>query len=426
MNSRIAIVVGAVFVWSATTASATSAGDGGSCMDAVKLCTMGCPDDGKDRPWANSGCCPPGMDLVQPPEYSDKYAIEASSSGSYRPCEVTTITIRVKDPAYKYLGLLLYAVVDDGKEKKVGSWSVPPRSGIGAPRFWLPPACKGSAVMHANAGVKHFVSEFHFVGPPPGTGKIRFRALIKFGETNGGRFFWAGQEDLTLTEAAATAQQAGPTWIRSKEGQSCAEACAAAGPQGGSAAECDADAMKSSETSMEGPSRHFVCRDPAFVVNSQVSCATKSGILTDSDGFCYQRSAGDGCDGVDFCAKPPVGDMMRLCACSGIPTTTSSGSCPNFARSGASPINLNEEGGEGDSDGDEDEEEGDNDGDEKGKKDGNDEASSAEGTNLQRIAIIIIASTCVVGLVAFAAGYLFMRRKSQNNVAEPEAVMIEM
>merc|ERR1711871_1328396 len=113
-------------------------------------------------------------------------------ASEYIPCELTTVTLRVKDPDFKYLGLLLYAVADNGKETKVGQWNIPPSK---APMFWTPPMCKGRAIMHANAGVKHFVHKFYYQTPPAGTGKIIFRALIKHGETNGGSFFWPGMED---------------------------------------------------------------------------------------------------------------------------------------------------------------------------------------------------------------------------------------
>ena len=49
------------------------------------------------------------------------------------------------------------------------------------------------------AGVKHIHHAFDFVAPPVGTGRIRFRVLIKHGETNGGSFFWP-QAELTMKE----------------------------------------------------------------------------------------------------------------------------------------------------------------------------------------------------------------------------------
>ena len=96
-----------------------------------------------------------------------------------------------------------YAYADgDETETKIGAWSMPP-SEDGQPDFWTPPGCEGQAVMHTNAALKHYHTEFHFQ-PPQDVGAIAFRALLKQGETNGGSFFWPA-EPLTLRPAGTVA-----------------------------------------------------------------------------------------------------------------------------------------------------------------------------------------------------------------------------
>lgn len=74
----------------------TSAGNEGSCADAVSLCTLPCPDDKAVRKWGGEKCCPPGMDLVAPPTNSAKYSVTFSSA-SYSPCAIVTVSVDVLD-----------------------------------------------------------------------------------------------------------------------------------------------------------------------------------------------------------------------------------------------------------------------------------------------------------------------------------------
>ena len=80
-------------------ALSTSAGDEGSCADAVSLCTLPCPNDSATRPWGDK-CCPPGMDLVTPPTTSSKYHVTFSTP-SYEPCSVVTVSVDVLDKDFK-------------------------------------------------------------------------------------------------------------------------------------------------------------------------------------------------------------------------------------------------------------------------------------------------------------------------------------
>ena len=45
---------------------------------------------------------------------------------------------------------------------------------------------QGKSLMHSDANPKNFQERFVFRAPPPGTGRVTFRLLIKQGETNKG------------------------------------------------------------------------------------------------------------------------------------------------------------------------------------------------------------------------------------------------
>lgn len=111
---------------------------------------------------------------------------DGSATAVYKPCEIVTIALDVLNVDYKYIGLLLYAVRDDGTNEKVGTFALPP----GDDMFWTPGGCQDRAVMHRNAGQKKFHHEFRWRAPKAGTGRVRFHALVKRGETNTGEFYW--------------------------------------------------------------------------------------------------------------------------------------------------------------------------------------------------------------------------------------------
>ena len=281
-------------------ARATSAGSEGSCADAVSLCTLDCPDDGASRPWGDK-CCPKGMDLVAPPVESNKYAVTFSKQ-EYTPCDIITVNVDVLDKDFKYLGLLLYAVPvgsTQGEAEKVGTFVIPPKhSGDGnnaVPKFWTPPSCKGHALMHANAGIKHYHHEFSWQAPAAGTGAVEFRALVKHGETNGGSFFWPTfPNGKVLQEQEQEGSAPKDIWIKAPRGSSCAQMCASVGGA------CDEPAMRDALTStskavLSGDLReHFVCQQPFLSISSDASeakCASAiKPLSTDDLGFCYCTS----------------------------------------------------------------------------------------------------------------------------------------
>ena len=155
--------------------------------------------------------CPVGMTAVAPPVRSSVYHFRAvNGATTYEPDELTPFELSVTSRSIqgkrdagttllgnetaKYLGILLYAV--DRFENKVGRWEIPIEANA---RFWSPPdpGCEGRSLMHADAELKNYRERFIFRAPPPNTGPITFRLLVKQGETNKGAFYWpsAGNGD---------------------------------------------------------------------------------------------------------------------------------------------------------------------------------------------------------------------------------------
>ena len=312
-------------------ARGNSAGSDPACFDAsASLCNHACPND-TPRSWAQdrgdgilAPCCPPGMDLVAPPQRSAFYSISASAN-EYTPCEALTVSIDVRNTDYKFLGLLLYAIrVDATTETQVGQWLLPPDREH-HDRFWTPPGCKGAAVMHSSAVTKNYHEEFRFRAPAAGTGALRFRAIVKHGETNGGAFYWPSAStstdgpvtanDLIIQETATTPLPL-LRWLFAKTGESCQEICAA------ESMSCDgprmADALEQSGTAQllgsAGPSSAYTCNLPLLSQNGASCDSGKDELHADERGDCFYRS-----DAIcptstpqQLCSTTSAG---RFCAC---------------------------------------------------------------------------------------------------------------
>jgi len=201
------------------------------------------------------------------------------------PGELVTITIDVLGKGSKYIGLLLYAVEDGALETKVGEWVLPPEGG--SPQFWTPPECTGKAVMHTDAGAKHYRHEFHFRAPVAGIGNIRFRVLLKHGTTNGGAFFWPA-EDLVLLKSSTISS--GPIWVQSDNAASCTSACNAVESQCDAAALVAAHKQDRNNQLSEGPGQLFACHLPLFSYNGEACNMTT--LSSDEDGRCFYRDDG--------------------------------------------------------------------------------------------------------------------------------------
>ena len=121
---------------------------------------------------------------------SSNDANEGNDPTQYVPDKYISIFLKVKDPKYKYRGLMLYA--QDTNNQYVGEWALPETENY---PFWHPPICSDMGgerkiILHNNAAEKMYTMQFNFKGPPSGTGKITFRTLIKQGPANEGAFYF--------------------------------------------------------------------------------------------------------------------------------------------------------------------------------------------------------------------------------------------
>ena len=344
-----------------------SAGADPACFDGVDLCKLACPND-KARPWAsvlppsssNAGslapCCPAGMDMVKPPVYSEMYSISVISgleSGGYTPCSIVTVAIDVLNTDFKYIGLLLYAVEEHatgGRTRtKIGSFTLPPDAD---PMFWTPAGCGGRALMHKDAGEKWFHHEFKWRAPVAGSGRVRFHALLKRGETNTGEFYWPrAAVDLSSSGGGASVSKEGdllideaptpppaPLWLRSALGASCAETCTSQTPS----TPCDAAAMVAalSKTEKEqlvdgqGPGATWSCRAPLFTHSGEACDDAKRALTSNDRGDCWTRDTSDAsCPAASLatvCTVTSPG-VSRFCACGRAASATPAIACSHLA-----------------------------------------------------------------------------------------------
>ena len=152
-------------------------------------------------------------------------------------------------------------------ETPIGEWDV-----SAAPdEFYISPACGAAAVTHMDANAKRMHHRFHWRAPT-GLGRVTFRLLLKWGETNGGNFYWPMTEgDLTLDEGAIVPDaNASASWVSAPANVTCDEACAArAGACDGAALAAAAAASTDAFVEHMAPSR--VCRLPVL---EGCGCAT--------------------------------------------------------------------------------------------------------------------------------------------------------
>merc|ERR1719150_3081366 len=94
------------------------------------------------------------------PTRTDKYTLRMENDVSeYRPYELHTLVLEVKDPAYKYRGLLLHAVDESGTT--VGEWEFPDEGEV---LFHSPHTCP-QAALHASADIKPYKVRLHWRAP---------------------------------------------------------------------------------------------------------------------------------------------------------------------------------------------------------------------------------------------------------------------
>ena len=270
--------MGARQVWLALSALAyacDAASSGAKICDALNVCNF----------HKFNFSCPTGMQLVAAPTRNGNYTFRTADTPhgeraldptTYTPGVFNELHLSVLHPHWKYIGLLLYAVqtgeghVDEDEnliETPIGEWDV-----SAAPdEFYISPACGAAAVTHQNANAKRMHHRFHWRAPT-GLGRVTFRLLLKWGETNGGNFYWpmtAG--DLTLDEGAIVPDaNASASWVAAPANVTCDEACAArAGACDGAALAAAAAASTDAFVEHMAPSR--VCRLPVL---EGCGCAT--------------------------------------------------------------------------------------------------------------------------------------------------------
>jgi len=236
----------------------------------------------------------------------------------YIPGTVMTLHFSVRDPDWKYRGLLINAV--DNAGTVVGGWEFP---GLDIQKFWSP-STRGDvcarSLLHTNADEKPYNVKFFFRTPPYGTGNITLRTLVKRGVANTGTFHIL--KDLELGELALVAEQrkAGlvPFWTVGEDGENCDDACF---KNNGT---CDSETMIATESSPEAfaktASTYHPCPQTLFESCSQVAPAVET--VSES---CLIRNTGCVVLSNETCANPSEAEcsagaigFKRFCACSAI------------------------------------------------------------------------------------------------------------
>ena len=294
----------AVFGLAAACCRAVSNGDTAACDPHGDFgCSTWNAGNRKECAEASPGIMP----WVSRPERTASYVVrEAWGAAAYMPSTLVTIEVKVTAYEWKYRGFLMDAVSNvTGTLQTVGRFVFPEsRAGF----FWEPPSCKGAAV-HTHADVKPFVVRLKWEAPPPGSGPITFRTLLKRGPANVGAFHYP-QTDMRLEEAGAGAAGEGVVEGRSEvslgdDGLSCDAHCATL--SGGQV--CDGAALAEA-ASADGFARvvgpYYAC--PSEPV---VSCSLAAPGV-DADGACHALVD-------DFSAACPkiASDATKQCADAG-------------------------------------------------------------------------------------------------------------
>jgi len=236
--------------------------------------------------------CPYGMHKVAAPVRSDDYFVGTADFGEtgsseYIPGELMDIHVRALNPAKKFLGILIYAVQNDGiigeegcpspgcdgkEEIKVGEWQATDINNFQV-------SCDGKAMTHTNAKVKKFHHVFRWRAPPSGSGDVIFRVIVKTGSTNGGWFYWPMEiGDLMLFEGVQ--QPSTKEWVQGNIGMTCEEVCRARNQM------CDRSVVLDGSLNLyEDVKIDQSCQLPLL------SKHTASAPSRDADGFCYFQNS---------------------------------------------------------------------------------------------------------------------------------------
>merc|ERR1719499_1480067 len=201
--------------------------------------------------------------------------------------ELMDIHVRALNPAKKFLGILIYAVQNDGiigeegcpspgcdgkEEIKVGEWEA-----TDIDNFQV--SCDGKAMTHTNAKVKKFHHVFRWRAPQSGSGDVIFRVIVKTGSTNGGWFYWPMETgDLMLFEGVQ--QPSAKEWVKGNIGMTCEEVCHSRNQM------CDRSVVLDGSLDLyEDVKTDQSCQLPLLSKN------TASAPSRDADGFCYFQNS---------------------------------------------------------------------------------------------------------------------------------------
>jgi len=240
--------------------------------------------------------CPFGMHAVSPPVRSDDYFVGTADFGEegpseYFPGQLMDIHVRSFNPIKKFLGILIYAVQNNGEigpegcesgcdgkdEVKVGEWEVTDAN--------FQTSCGGRAMTHTQAKVKRFHHIFRWKAPLAGSGDVIFRVIVKTGSTNGGWFFWPMEAgDLMLFESG-TAPPSTQRWVTGSVGATCAQTCEALNQ------ECDRTVMLDGSTDLYKEIKTSQSCQLPLLSKCSISAPSK-----DTDGFCYFQQDGAECE----------------------------------------------------------------------------------------------------------------------------------
>ena len=208
--------MGARQVWlvlSALAYACDAASSGAKICDALNVCNF--------RKFNFS--CPTGMQLVAAPTRNDNYtfrtadtpyAERAHDPTTYTPGVLNELHLRVMPAVEVHRPAAVRSAGGRGLHRRGRE---PDRDadrrvdGAARPTSSTSRPCGDRAVTHMDANAKAMHHRFHW--RRRGLGRVTFRLLLKWGETNGGNFYWpmtAG--DLTLDEGAIVDANASASW----------------------------------------------------------------------------------------------------------------------------------------------------------------------------------------------------------------------
>lgn len=192
------------------------------------------------------------------------------------------------------------------------------------PLYWNPPQCPGIA-MHRSAEVKPYLNVLQFLTPPPGTGTITFRALVKFDHANLGEFYYPNLAgDLSLSEGPSLTDR----WVAGTRGADCSSTCK--GPVD-SAAIASASDPRIFAASVE------ISQSCAQPVLSTCAVNIAQPYLLDS-GVCLRPEGAIACAQEPWRNSSPIDKSagVPLCKCNSTATPSSQPSAGGLRISGAS------------------------------------------------------------------------------------------